>query len=80
MNSRESECVKACEGIPSSILSTPGYSIAAELDNLDQQINLRFRAQQQAMDLSDAIKAALADDPGWRRLCVDALAKAEGRT
>lgn len=34
----------------------------------------------QASELSDAIKAALSDDPDWRRLCVDALAKAEGRT
>lgn len=33
----------------------------------------------QVSELSDAIKAALADDPEWRRLCVDALAKAEGR-
>lgn len=31
-------------------------------------------------ELSDAIKAALSDDPDWRRLCVDALEKAEGRT
>lgn len=31
-------------------------------------------------DMYDAIKAALCDDPDWRRLCVDALAKAEGRT
>lgn len=32
-----------------------------------------------AGDMHDAIKAALCDDPDWRRLCVDALAKAEGR-
>lgn len=30
-------------------------------------------------ELSDAIRAALCDAPDWRRLCVDALAKAEGR-
>ena len=33
-----------------------------------------------APDMYGAIKAALCDDPDWRRLCVDALAKAEGRT
>lgn len=27
-----------------------------------------------------ALRAALCDDPDWRRLAVDALAKAEGRT
>ena len=32
-----------------------------------------------APDMYDAIKAALCDDPDWRRLCVEALAKAEGR-
>ena len=32
-----------------------------------------------APDMYDAIKAALADDPDWRRQCVDALARAEGR-
>ena len=33
-----------------------------------------------APEMYEAIKAALCDDPDWRRLCVDALAKAEGRT
>lgn len=37
------------------------------------------KVKTQREDMSIAIKAALTDDPDWRRLCVDALARAEGR-
>jgi hypothetical protein len=39
----------------------------------------RYRDELQA-PLIEALQAALCDDPDWRRLAVDALAKAEGRT
>lgn len=32
-----------------------------------------------APDMHAALQSALCDDPDWRRLAVDALAKAEGR-
>jgi len=32
-----------------------------------------------APDMHEALQAALCDDPDWRQLAVDALAKAEGR-
>lgn len=38
-------CVKACEGLPLSLLEMPGYSIKSELDTLDEQIRLRKAAE-----------------------------------
>lgn len=38
-------CVNACAGLPLSLLETPGYSIKAELDSLDEQIRLRMAAE-----------------------------------
>lgn len=40
---------------------------------------MAISVQDQFDKLAIAIKAALCDDPDWRRMCVDALAKAEGR-
>ena len=38
-------CVNACAGIPIDVLTEPGYSIKAELDNLDAQIESRIKAE-----------------------------------
>lgn len=86
---RIAECVRACEGIPSSVLSTPGYSIKAELDNLDEQINMRLRAEQRLSAVLASIDRAKAsihyDDPEYsdileaRKNLEEAIAKAEGR-
>lgn len=39
-------CVNACEGLSTEMLSTPGYRIKDELDNLDEQIAMRLKAEQ----------------------------------
>ena len=42
---RASICVRACEGLPDSLMEMPGYSIKAELDSLDAQIERRIKAE-----------------------------------
>ena len=49
-------------------------------ESRDSEMKANARLIAAAPDMYDAIKAALSDDPDWRRLCVDALEKAEGRT
>jgi len=82
------ECVRACEGIPSSILSAPGYSIKAELDNFDEQINMRLRAEQGRDALLAVAKELSKSGKEWYGYAVPigvigrldaAIAKAEWR-
>lgn len=40
-------CVNACAGIPTAVLTAPGYSIKAELDTLDEQIARRINAEEE---------------------------------
>lgn len=42
---RASICVRACEGLPASLLEMPGYTVKAELDSLDAQIEMRIKAE-----------------------------------
>lgn len=40
-------CVNACAGIPTAVLTAPGYSIKTELDTLDEQIARRINAEEE---------------------------------
>lgn len=42
---RVAACVRACEGLPTSLLADRKYSIKEELDNLDKQIEMRIEAE-----------------------------------
>ena len=61
-------CVNACSGIPLEVLESPGYSVKAELDRLDDQIRLRFEAEKNVSDyrreiekLNESIRAVLGE-------------------
>jgi hypothetical protein len=61
-------CVNACSGIPLEVLESPGYSVKAELDSLDEQIRLRFEAEKnlstyrhEIEKLNESIRAVLGE-------------------
>lgn len=54
--SRIVACVNKCAGIPQELLEQPEYSIKAELDNVDEQINLRCEAEEYIEELNEYIK------------------------
>ena len=45
LSERAAACLWACDGLPTSLLLTPGYRIKNELDDLDRQIGLRLKAE-----------------------------------
>jgi len=53
---RINACIRACAGIPDDVISDPGYSIKAELDTLDNQIEMRTKAEQERDELLAALK------------------------
>jgi PAS domain-containing protein len=54
-------CVNACRDIPQAILEQPDYSIKAELDSLDDQIQKRMKAEERVRELEAFIREE-ADD------------------
>ncbi len=50
-----------------------GYVIAESIAQKNKPLLMA------APDMYDALRAALCDDPDWRRLAVEAIEKAEGR-
>jgi hypothetical protein len=51
-----------------------------DLDDIEIEVmSANARLISAAPDMHEALRAALCDDPDWRRLAVEALAKAEGR-
>ena len=59
------------------LIDCDGYLLAKTYSRFDA--DKIITALKGSADMSIAIKAALTDDPDWRRLCVNALARAEGR-
>lgn len=74
-------CVNSCAGMKDPKREIDGLraGLGEWRDMAQDAIHRRETVKAQVSELSIAIKAALTDDPDWRRLCVDALARAEGR-
>jgi len=45
-------CVNKCAGLPQELLEQDEYSIKAELDSLDEQIELRMKAEKHIEELN----------------------------
>jgi hypothetical protein len=60
-------CVNACRDIPQEILEQPDYSIKAELDSLDEQIQKRMKAEDRVKELEAFIRTESDDlrDAGY---------------
>lgn len=48
-------CVNACAGLSNKLLTTEGYSLKEELDDLDAQIGLRLAAERYIKELEARI-------------------------
>lgn len=56
-------CVNACAGIPTDVLSVPGYSIKAELDTLDTMVDMKCKAEKELRDLRTKLVRGDDGDP-----------------
>jgi len=48
---RSEMCIRACTGLPDSLLEEPSYFIKAELESLDGEIMRRIRAENQLKEI-----------------------------
>ena len=58
---RMNACFRACAGMSDTILSDPEYSITAEIDSLDDQINGRLKAEAERDEMLAALTRAAKD-------------------